>query len=220
MTTAADTVRPGRPKSGQKAQAILYAAGELFLSNGYQGTSMDAVAQRAGVSKQTVYSHFANKEELFKACIRGKVAGYGFDGTASDEHGDLRDALSSIARQFVELMFDPEVIAMHRVVMAEAASQPRIAELFFDSGPKRTKAAVCEFLQRQVEAGRLQISPDRLLYAAVQLLNTAAGMYQLSLWLGLQHPVDRTELDAHLERVVDDFLALYGVGATTVDASV
>ncbi len=211
MTATADPLRRGRPKSEQKGEAILFAAGELFLSAGYQGTSMDAVAQRAGVSKQTVYSHFANKEELFKACIRGKVAGYGFDERTPAEAGDLRGALLSIARQFVDLMFDPEVIAMHRVVMAEAASQPRIAELFFESGPKRTKAAVCAFLRQQVEAGQLRIPTDRLLYAAVQLLNTAAGMYQMSLWLGLMHAVEPEEVDAHLRQVVDDFLALYEV---------
>jgi TetR/AcrR family transcriptional repressor of mexJK operon len=213
MTATTAPVRPGRPKSEQKGEAILHAAGELFLSAGYQGTSMDAVAQRAGVSKQTVYSHFANKEELFKACIRGKVTGYGFDETTADGAVDLRGALLSIARQFVDLMFDPEVIAMHRVVMAEAASQPRIAELFFDSGPRRTKASVCAFLQQQVEAGKLQIPPDRVLYAAVQLLNTAVGMYQMSLWLGLLHSVDADEVNAHLDRVVDDFLVLYAGGS-------
>lgn len=219
MTAATEPVRPGRPKSEQKGEAILCAAGELFLSNGYQGTSMDAVAQQAGVSKQTVYSHFANKEELFQACIRRKVAGYGFDETTAVGEVDLRSALLSIAGQFVELMFDPEVIAMHRVVMAEAASQPRIAELFFDSGPKRTKASVCAFLQQQVEAGRLRIPPDRLLYASVQLLITAVGMYQMPLWLGLLNEMDRAEVDAHLERVVDDFLALYGIGASPGRAS-
>jgi len=173
---------------------------------------LDEIARRAGVSKQTVYSHFANKEELFKACVRGKVTGYGFDETAPDATVELRGALLSIARQFVDLMFDPEVIAMHRVVMAEAVSQPRIAKLFFDSGPRRTKASVCAFLQ-QVEAGRLQIPPDSVLYTAVQLLNTSVGMYQMSLWLGLLHSVEADEINTHLERVVDDFLALYGVAS-------
>lgn len=204
------TPRPGRPKSEQKAEAILGAAGELFLLNGFQGTAMDAVAQRAGVSKQTVYSHFANKEELFKAVIGGKVSGYGFDEATPEEAPDLRTALLSIARQFVGLMFDPEVVAMHRVVMAEAAGQPRIAELFFESGPRRTMAAVGAFLQRQAAGGRLRIHPDRIAYAANQLLTLAVGLYQMPLWLGLIAAVDQAELEAHLGRVVDDYLRLYG----------
>ena len=216
MAEAAVPSRAGRPKSAAKAEAIMRAAAELFLAQGFQGTSMDAVAHRAGVSKQTVYSHFANKEELFKACIGAKVAGYGFDEAAVDDDDDLRAALMTITRRFVDLLFDPDVVAMHRVVMGEAASQPRIASLFFDSGPKQTKAAVCAFLERQVARGRLRIPDDRLWYAAVQLLNMAIGMYQLQLLLGLRDTVDERELGPHLEQVVDDFLTLYGVGS--VDA--
>lgn len=209
MSETAAPVRVGRPKSEAKAGAILSAAAELFLADGFQGTSMDAVSRRAGVSKQTVYSHFANKEELFKACIRAKVAGYGFDEAALVEGADLRTALLTIARRFVDLLFDPEVVAMHRVVIAEAASQPRIAALFFDSGPRQTRASVCAFLQHEVAKGRLQIAEDRIVYAAAQLLNMAIGMYQLQLLLGLQGSIDEAELGGHLERVVDDFLLLY-----------
>ena len=203
--------RAGRPKSEQKAGAVLCAASELFLTQGFQGTSMDAVAQRAGVSKQTVYSHFANKEELFQACISHKVTGYGFADTAMVDDGDLRTALFAIAHQFAELLFDPQVVAMHRVVVGEAASQPRIATLFFESGPMRTKAAVCDFLTKQAAAGRLRIDSDKILYAAVQLLNMTIGMYQLQFLLGLRDSVDESELKAHIEHVVDDFLRLYRV---------
>jgi hypothetical protein len=98
---------------------------------------------------------------------------------------------------------------MHRVVMGEAASQPRIATLFFESGPKRTKGAVCAFLQRQVAKGRLRIPPERILYAASQLLFTAIGVYQMQLLLGLRESVEEAELGPHLEQVVDDFLTLY-----------
>lgn len=210
MSEPSTAVRSGRPKSGQKAEAVLCAAAELFLAKGFQGTSMDAVAQRAGVSKQTVYSHFANKEELFKACIEAKVAGYGFDESAlSPGAGDVREVLLGVVRRFVDLLFDPEVIAMHRVVLGEATSQPRIAALFFASGPQRTKSAVCALLREQVRQGRLAITEEQLLYAAIQLFNMAVGMYQLQLWLGLIDSVDEAELGPHLEHVVDDFLRLY-----------
>lgn len=216
MADAAAPGRAGRPKSEAKAEAILGAAAELFLAHGFQGTSMDAMAHRAGVSKQTVYSHFANKEELFKACIGAKVAGYGFDEAVVVDDDDLRVALLTITRRFVDLLFDPDVVAMHRVVMGEAASQPRIAALFFDSGPRQTRTAVLSFLARQVARGRLRIADDRLLYAAIQLLSMAIGMYQLQLLLGLSDVVDDRELVPHLEQVVDDFLTLYGVQSEDV----
>jgi TetR/AcrR family transcriptional repressor of mexJK operon len=201
--------RAGRPKSEAKAGAILEAATQLFLAQGFKGTSMDAVAKHAGVSKQTVYSHFANKEELFKACISAKVASYGFDEGTLDEDVDLRDALLALTRRIVNLLFDPNVVAMHRVVMGEAASQPRIAALFFESGPQKAKAATSAYLQRQIDKGRLSIHPDRLLYAAIQLFNMVIGIYQLELLLGLRETVDEDELGSHLGQVVDDFISLY-----------
>jgi TetR/AcrR family transcriptional repressor of mexJK operon len=60
---------PGRPKDLAKRRAILDAAKNLFVRNGYASTSMDAVAAEAGVSKLTVYSHFTDKETLFSAAV-------------------------------------------------------------------------------------------------------------------------------------------------------
>lgn len=172
---------------------------------------MDAVARRAGVSKQTVYSHFSNKEELFKACIRSKITRYGLEETPADTEGNLRVELLSFCRRFIDLLFDPEVVAMHRVVLAEASSQPRIAALFFENGPKRAKHAVADFLRDHTAAGRLRLEEERIFYAAVQLFSAVVGMYQLELLLGLRSSVPEDELDRHLQRVVEDFLTLYEV---------
>ena len=62
-----ETTLPGR--SARKRQTILSAGQALFLSNGYQGTSMDQVAASAAVSKQTVYKHFGEKQELLFAIV-------------------------------------------------------------------------------------------------------------------------------------------------------
>jgi len=209
MTTT--PVRAGRPKSEEKGAAILCAAAELFLAKGFQGTSMDAVAKRAEVSKQTVYGHYANKDDLFKACIRSKVSSYKIGEIGTPDSVDLRAGLYGIVRNFLALLMDPDVVAMHRVIMSEAAAHPRIAAMFFESGPLAAKSAVVEFLRRQAEAGRLSIPSDRLMYAAVQLFAMAQGNYQLRLLLGLLHDIPEEELHRHLTQVVDDFLVLYGV---------
>ncbi|MCP3870008.1 MAG: TetR/AcrR family transcriptional regulator [Gammaproteobacteria bacterium] len=187
------------------------ASADLFLSNGFQGTSMDSVAQRAGVSKQTVYSHFSNKEELFKACIRSRITRYGLEEAGIETAGNLQVELPAFCRRFIDLLFDPEVVAMHRVVLAEAGSPPRIAALFFENGPKRAKLAVADYLRDHAAAGRLKIEEERIFYAAVQLFSAVVGMYQLELLLGLRSSVPEEELERHLRRVVEDFLTLYGV---------
>src|SRR6188508_2800650 len=65
----APSAAPGRPKDMEKHAAILDAAMRLFPARGYDGVSVDAIAQAAGVSKLTVYSHFADKEALFRAAV-------------------------------------------------------------------------------------------------------------------------------------------------------
>lgn len=69
------------PRSQRKREQILAAASELFMSQGYM-TSMDLIAEQAGVSKQTVYSHFKTKDDLFDTCIRAKCVAAEFTETA------------------------------------------------------------------------------------------------------------------------------------------
>lgn len=64
---------PGRPKDLEKRAAILAAAKALFIRNAFAGTSMDAIAAEAGVSKLTVYSHFGDKDNLFREVIRARI---------------------------------------------------------------------------------------------------------------------------------------------------
>jgi TetR/AcrR family transcriptional repressor of mexJK operon len=203
-----EAVARGRPKSEEKARAILCSASRLFLERGLQGTSMDAVAREAGVSKQTVYGHFENKEALFRACIRAKVSEHGFSADAVPESGDVRALIHRLCLRFMDLIFDPEVVAMHRVVMAEALAHPRIAELFYENGPAATHEAVAALLRRLVEHGKLR--PHDSDYGAWQLLNMSFGGCHTQLLFGLIHEVPRAQLDAHLRQVAEDFHVLYG----------
>ena len=80
-----ETTLPGR--SARKRQTILSAGQQLFLSNGYQGTSMDQVAATAAVSKQTVYKHFGEKRELLFAIVTDAL-----DSAA----GSIRDRIAAL----------------------------------------------------------------------------------------------------------------------------
>src|SRR5215472_16211908 len=106
MTTPASHA-PVRRRAGRLASAgvIMEAATTLFLRNGYLGTSMDEVAALAGVSKQTVYTHFADKEQLFAELVRGNTARVeGFIPTIFrllEESHDLERDLRELARTYV-----------------------------------------------------------------------------------------------------------------------
>jgi len=208
MTIEAAPPRPGRPKSPAKAAAIRRAAGELFLAHGLRNTSMDAVANAAGVSKQTVYSHFRGKDDLFRAVIAAKVADHQLDAAAMPAEAELRAALVTIGERYLELIFDPEVVAMFRLVIAESHAYPKVAELFYESGPARTLGAVQRFLGERAARGELHV--DDPVQAGAQLLNLVRGECHLHLLLNLRGSVSGTERRERAEHAADQFLKLYG----------
>jgi len=161
----------GRPKSAAKGEAILSAAGDLFLQEGVEDTTMDRIAERAGVSKQTVYSHFGNKEGLYEAVIRSKMQHYGLDSEAVDGHPTLREALEELARQFLDLTTDDEVVAMMRVLIAESSRNATTVSLFWRNGPERARRALAHRLAYWQSQGLLSIEdPDEeasLFFAAL-----------------------------------------------------
>ena len=109
----------------RKKQQIILGAVEEFHKNGFSGTSMDAIAQTAEVSKRTVYNHFASKDDLFEGIVQhmfGMVLETSPD--AYDAAVDFVEQLKTIARKKIELFVSEEFINLSRVVMPEALHNP------------------------------------------------------------------------------------------------
>lgn len=199
--------RPGRPKSPEKAAAILEAASLEFVTHGFDGTSMDGVAAAAGVSKQTVYSHFGSKDELFVAVVNAKVEEYGLD--ALDDPGDheLRGGLEKIGRRLIDLLLDERVLAATRMIIGESKRHPHIARLFFESGPGRTRASVARYLRAQAGRGNLRAAdPDE---AAMVFINLLRGPYHLACLANARPVPPAAERAAHARATVGQFLKIY-----------
>ena len=129
-----------------KRESILEAARELFLRDGFAGTSMDAVTARAGVSKATVYAHFSSKDQLFASLMR-ETARPIFDGFPPLEPGDdpgrqLRRYLAA-----VRAVAFTEGRTWERLAIAEAGRHPEIGRLLHEMGETRIKAALVGFLE-------------------------------------------------------------------------
>jgi AcrR family transcriptional regulator len=104
---------------------------QVFLSQGYAGTSMDRVAAIAGVSKQTIYSHFQDKEGLFTALIeRVTIQRLQRDLGTEGLQGEPRVTLRRLANAYLQKMADEEYLALLRVVMAESTRFPELAQLY------------------------------------------------------------------------------------------
>jgi AcrR family transcriptional regulator len=115
----------------EKREQILEGAMQVFLSHGYAGTSMDRAASAAGVSKQTIYSHFQDKEGLFTAMIeRVTIQRMQFDVHIATSQDDVSVLLRQLADAFLQKMADEEYLSLFRVVIAESVRFPELAQLY------------------------------------------------------------------------------------------
>ena len=208
--------RRGRPPDLGKRQAVLDAASRIFLARGFAGTSMDAVAEEAGVSKITVYAHFSDKETLFSAMIRARCEAYNRPERFA-EYVDLppRRALAEMGRNFLALLLDPEVLRLYRVIIGEAESRPEVSALFYEAGPERAIELFTDYFRRAALRGHFAI--DDPAQAADDFLALLKGKLHLRATLGVPPRPRRAEVEAHVARSVDVVMRAFGAapgGAT------
>ncbi|WP_426416161.1 TetR/AcrR family transcriptional regulator [Aestuariirhabdus sp. LZHN29] len=195
-----------RNKSEEKRDSILDAAVTLFTEQGFESTSMDQIAQRAGVSKQTVYSHYGSKEELFSASIRCKCISHQLAEEDFREFDDPRSALSTIALRFCELIQSQEAVHVFRTCVAQSETHPQLSRLFFKEGPNNMFEQVARLLQVFSQRGLLQVEEPR--FAAVQFLMMVHGESRLRLELNVE-PLADEENQRYVESCVETFMRAY-----------
>jgi TetR/AcrR family transcriptional regulator, mexJK operon transcriptional repressor len=164
--------------AGSKAESILAAAKRMFLESGFGAVSMDTIAREAGVSKATVYAHFAGKEELFGAVIGRQCEQYfaGFSAGELDPE-DVRASLTTLGRRFLDLLLSPDAIALHRIILGEVSRFPALGAVFWRAGPERNLGQIEDFMRAAAAAGSLEIADPRL--AAEQFVGLVRGETQL-----------------------------------------
>lgn len=200
-------------KTTPKSRLVLQAARSCFLELGYDRTSMDLIAQKAGVSKATVYAHFESKEALLYGLIEEE---FEIDGPPPlwDPNRpivDIAAALTDIAHRFTAIFLTDKKLGFHRLIMTNASHFPAIAEIFMNGGPRRHLGEVRTFLEQGIDAGLLCI--DDLDLAAKQFLSLVQGDLPLNWALSMQPP-EPGRYEALIEGGVRVFLAAYGVART------
>jgi TetR/AcrR family transcriptional regulator, mexJK operon transcriptional repressor len=198
----------GRPKDLDKRAAILLAAKKLFTAHGLPGTSMEGIAEEAGVSKLTVYSHFRSKEELFRETVFAKCSEH-WPETLFDAHtrSPLRERLRLIGRGFLDLVHSQEVVNMYRLMAAEGAGQTRFGRLFWEFGPERTLQRFSQVLEAAHRAGELNVPDPRR--AASHFFVLLKGEHHIKSLVGAASAPDAAERHRHVDDVVDLFLRAY-----------
>jgi len=209
-TVTARTIGPGRPKDMEKRAAILEAAKRLFPQHGYEGTSMDAVAAEAGVSKLTVYSHFGDKDSLFREALRESCRQALPDSIFEGSTGPLRERLLAIAHAHARAVTDPAAIGTWRAILGDCRQgNPRLGQLLWEEGPARVRAKMERFLVVASQRGEIEVDdPGR---AAGQFLALLKGDLHAMRLLGCvpcQEAFER-EVIATAEAAVEMYLRAY-----------
>jgi TetR/AcrR family transcriptional regulator, mexJK operon transcriptional repressor len=205
---ASTTVRSETPVGG-KVESILAAAKRTFLSHGYGAVSMDLIAREAGVSKATVYAHFAGKQELFGAVIERECEGYFASFSAGElDPSDVGASLAVLGRRFLDLVLSPDAIALHRIIVAEVTRFPALGEVFWRAGPERERIQIEGFLRSAVASGTLSPHDPRL--GAEQFISLVRGDIQLRQLLRLEAAAGESEIGDAVAAAVGTFIRAFG----------
>jgi TetR/AcrR family transcriptional regulator, mexJK operon transcriptional repressor len=213
MSHQAVTNRPRRAGRLASGGAIREAAATVFLEKGYQGTSMDEIAAAAQVSKQTIYTHFANKEELFADLVLGNVDRVDeFVSTmvrTVEDAGDIERGIQQLARRYIRLVVRPDVLRLRRLVLGEVSRFPDLARTYYERVPGRVIASLTELFKELAEQGKLRVDDPDLTAQHFAWLTLGVPLDR-----GMFYPIEETIRDIDLDRVADAaagvFIAAYG----------
>lgn len=199
----------GRPRNEERHDEILQAAGTLFLEQGYHGTRMDDIAAVLGISKLTLYSRFASKDELFTAVISNKCEQYipemlfdDFDNKAPE------DALYGIAWGLMQLLVSGDACNMERMMIAQAPKREELANMFYEAGPMRVKRMIAERLAKLNARGVLKIDDTMQATHIFTSLIKGSDVYARHSMEITPRPTEK-ELQDHCKTAVSVFMSAY-----------
>jgi AcrR family transcriptional regulator len=200
-------------RSARKRKAILDAATEVFLKSGYLGANMDEIAALSGVSKQTVYKHFASKEALFIEIVTSMTDNAGDvvrnEVAELDEGGDMAEYLVDYAYRQLKVVLTPRIMQLRRLVIGEVSRFPELARVLYERGPARALAALGAMFERLAARGLLTIEDPAVAASHFNWLVMSAPLNQAML-LGDEAIPKPAELRRHAKEGVRVFLAAYG----------
>lgn len=167
----------GRPRASEieaRTQNLIDTAATLFLKHGYSKVSLEMIAREAHVAVRTIYVKFGGKAGLFKVVLEtNRDRLFGIHDMDTDTR-PLKQVVGHFARHLLDMVMAPEAVRIQRMVVAEASSNPELAQAYFDAGPKPTREMLARFFARpDIRAQiRADVAPDLV---PVHLLNCVMG---------------------------------------------
>jgi AcrR family transcriptional regulator len=155
MTTAVQPRPRGRPRRAATRQAIVDATLELLAERGFQGATIEAIAARAGVGRNTIYRRWPTKEDLIVDALHDLTEDLDFQ-----EGDELYPLLLEWIRDFVRVFADPLFGRIVPVVLGELQRNPEFARVYAERVVQPRRDALLALLRSAVERGELRRDAD------------------------------------------------------------
>lgn len=193
----------------QKDRAILRAAQHIFLKNGLDGTSMDDIALEASVSKRTIYNRYASKTDLFNAVASQACENiFSFD-MPYDFDIEMAVFLEQMAYRLLIVAFDPEAIALQRLVCFQSDRMEGLGNAFMRDAVTPAIEFISTYLGIQAQNGQLDLNGDSTAAAWV-LMSLIRNPLEAHVFFGGETPSDLEDRCAdQARRGVEIFLKIY-----------
>ena len=202
--------RRGRPANETLGQTIVDAACELFVELGFQATTMDKVAQRAKISKLSIYRHFENKEALFSAAIAAHCHQFAPQSIVEGIDGSAADQLMAVGTFLLRTLLSPEVRSVEAMIMVDKTKQKSLSKLHYEAGPAYVTAQI-EALLRQLHAEAMLNVPDPLESARLFAALIKGSDLLMIARFDEAKAKDDNEVESYCRSAVAMFIAAHGV---------
>jgi len=189
-----------------KNEAILDAALEVMAERGL-GASMEEIARRASVSKQTIYNHYGSKAELARAMSERRAHEVSAVLGAPGAVDRLEESLAAYAKLLMTAVLNARGMAIYRMAMLAATTMPEVARAIYEAGPKASRQRLADFLRLENAAGRID-APDPL-EAAEFFAGMVLGRFQNAALLGMPIALSDDEMDRVAKEATARFMRAY-----------
>jgi AcrR family transcriptional regulator len=198
-----------RTKHGAaRVRSLTDAAADMFLDQGYEAMSLDALIARVGGSRRNIYSHFGGKEGLFIEVVTRLCADLArpLEGLEISSEG-VKDALTIFGSHLLEIVLQSRTLALHRLMIAEGQRFPALAQAIWQSGHDNAARILIPWIEHKQSSNQLRADlPAKDL--AGQFVNLVVTEPQLRNLVGfIPDPCQSTENTQIVERAVVLFLA-------------
>ena len=196
--------RPTREQAELRHEELLDRALELFLENGFELVTMEAIAAAVGMTKRTVYARYEDKRALFRAAVQRAIERWivPIEDMRAVESDDLEATLVAIAEIRLKNAISPVGLRLQRIVNAESYRFPEIFDLAYEQGTRPTIHFLADLLTRRADGGGLCIEDGQI--AAAAFLSMVIGGPTRAIVLG--GPVNEPALEARIRICVRMFL--------------